>query len=215
MLWQQKVVYLTTNPIVGSTTSQRMVASAQPTEQSGIDLPQSLQTVDEFEAWQRLFVKEGSYEFVRGRVIPKPAMKQDEVFITDFLLRLFTKTNAYAQGDSLLPETDSYVDGVRKRIPDITYLTAEQKQAIRRGERVSTLFAIELLSESESFEDVTDKIQDYFDAGAQLVWYIAPRQKRVYAYTSATESVVYKADATLSAAPLLPDFQFTLTNLFA
>lgn len=123
-------------------------------------LPQHLTTVEEFETWQRLNVKEGNYEFVRGRVIPKPAIKQDEVFIADFLLRLFTRTSAYAQGDSLLPETDSYVDGVRKRIPDITYLTAEQKQAIRRGERAKALFAIEILSDSKSFEDVTDKITE-------------------------------------------------------
>ncbi|RYF73710.1 MAG: Uma2 family endonuclease [Cytophagaceae bacterium] len=188
-----------------------MIAIAQQIE----PLPDSLNTVDEFEAWQRLHVKEGSYEFVRGRIIPKPAMKQDEVFIADFLLRLFTHTAAYSNGDSLLPETDSYVDGFRKRIPDITYLTAEQKQAIRRGERVKTLFAIEILSESESFEDVTDKIQDYFDAGAQLVWYIAPRQRRIYAYTSATESIVYKDNMPISASPLLPDFQFATDELFA
>lgn len=181
-----------------------MIATAHTAE----PLPDSLTTVAEFEAWQRLHVKEGSYEFVRGRIIPKPAMKQDEVFIASFLIRLFVQTEAFKRGDDLLPETDSYVDGFRKRIPDITYLTAAQKQAIRRGERVKTLFAIELLSDSESFEDVTDKIQDYFDADAQLVWYIAPRQRRIYAYTSATESIVHKDDMLISAGPLITDFQF-------
>ncbi len=180
-----------------------------------VSLPDSLTTVDEFEEWQRTHVKEGSYEFIRGRVISKPSMKQDEFFIADFLQRHFTQTGAYQHNDSLLAEADSYVDGVRKRVPDLAYFTAEQKQAIRRGERVKTLFAIELLSDSESFEDVTDKIQDYFDADAQLVWYIAPRQHRIYAYTSATESIVYRHDMTISAAPLLPDFQFLLTDLFA
>ena len=188
-----------------------MTTLAPPTDL----LPTTLTTVDEFEAWQRLRQEEGNYEFVRGRIIPKPAMKQNEVFIADFLLRLFARTVAYQQGDSLLAETDSYVDGVRKRIPDLTYLTAAQKQAIRQGERVSTLFAIEILSDSESFEAVTDKIQDYFDANAQLVWYVAPRQRRIYAYTSATESVVYTEKTTLSAAPLLPDFQFVVADLFA
>lgn len=188
-----------------------MIATAQLTE----PLPDSLTTVDEFEAWQRLNRKEGNFEFVRGRIIPKPAMKQDEVFIASFLIRLFIQTEAFKRGDDLLPEIDSYVDGSRKRIPDITYLTAEQKLAIRRGERVKTLFAIEILSDSESYEHVTDKIQDYFDAEAQLVWYIAPRQRRIYAYTSATESTVYKADMTISASPLLADFQFVIGDLFA
>ncbi len=178
-------------------------------------LPDSLTTVEEFEAWQRLHVKEGSYEFVRGRIIPKPAMKQDEIFLASFLIRLFITTEAFKRGDDLLPRTDSYVDGSRKRVPDLAYFTADQKRATRRGERVKTLFAIELLSDSESFEDVTDKVQDYFDAGAQLVWYIAPRQRRIYVYTSATESVVYKDNMPISAAPLLPDFQFVTSDLFA
>lgn len=192
-----------------------MIATAQPTDFLPKSLPQTLATVDEFEAWQRQHVKEGSFEFVRGRIIPKPAMKQDEVFIASYLIRLFIQTQAFKRGDDLLPETDSYVDGNRKRVPDLTYLTAEQKQAIRRGERVRTLFAIEILSDSESYEDVTDKVQDYFDAGAQLVWYVAPRQKRVYVYTTATESVAHKGEATISAAPLLPDFQFKVAELFA
>ncbi len=188
-----------------------MTALAPPTEL----LPTNLTTVDEFEAWQQLRPQEGNHEFVRGRIIPKPAIKQDEVFIADFLLRLFARTVAYQQGDSLLAETDSYVDGVRKRIPDLTYLTAAQKTNIRQGVRVSTLFAIEILSDSESFEDVADKIQDFFDAGAQLVWYIAPRKRRIHVYTSATESRVYAGDTRLSAAPLLPDFAFAVSELFA
>ena len=60
------------------------------------------------------------------------------------------------------------MDGSRKRIPDLTYFTAEQRQAIRRGERVSTLFAIEILSDSESHEDVLEKLQDYFDGGGAI-----------------------------------------------
>ena len=97
----------------------------------------------------------------------------------------------------------------------MTYLTAEQKLAIRRGEWVKTLFAIEILSESESYEYVTEKIQDYFDADARLVWYVAPRQRRIYAYTSATELTVFKADINISATPLLLDLQFVTSDLFA
>jgi Uma2 family endonuclease len=176
-------------------------------------LPTHLRTVEEFEQWQRMPGHDGNFEFVRGQVIPK-SMKQNEVILANFIIRQFIETSSFQQGDVLMAETDSYVDGFRKRIPDITYLSANQLEAIRRGERVNTHFAIEILSDSESHEDVLDKIQDYFDGGAQLVWYIVPKRRKIYAYTSPDETTVYKEQQTITAAPVLPDFQFVVANLF-
>lgn len=188
------------------------VMIATPTVPS---LPTHLQTVDEFEQWEREHPHEGSYEFVRGRILPKPAMKQDEIFITRFLIRSFIETAAFKAGNELLPEFDSYVDSKRKRVPDLTYFTIDQLQAIRRGERVNTLFAIEILSDSESYEDVLDKLQDYFDGGTQLVWYIMPKRQKIFAYTSPDESKAYKGQDIISAAPVVPELQFAVAEMFA
>lgn len=187
-----------------------MIATAP----ADIALPTHLTTVDEFEQWQQQPGNDGNFEFVRGRIIPT-SMKQNELDITDFLVRQFIETPQFTQKHTLYPEFDSYVDGSRKRIPDLTYFTAEQRQAIRGGERVSTLFAIEILSDSESHEDVLEKLQDYFDGGAQLVWYIVPRLQRIYGYTSPSQSTVFKGQQTISAAPVIPDFQFVVADLFA
>lgn len=179
------------------------------------DLPTHLQTVDEFEQWERTHPHEGSYEFVHGRIIPKPAMKQNELFITSFLIRLFIQTELFQQGHELMPELDAYVDNSRKRVPDLTYITAEQKQAIRRGEKIKTLFAIEILSDSESYEDVLDKLQDYFDGGAQLVWYIVPKRQKIFVYTSPDDSKTFKGNDLISAAPVVPELQFVVADMFA
>jgi Uma2 family endonuclease len=178
-------------------------------------LPTNLQTVDEFEAWANQHVHEGSFEFVRGQIIPKEAMKQNEYFLVKFLTRLFSTTNAFKRGDELTPEMDSYVDGRRKRVPDLAYFTNDQINETRQSIRQSTTFAIELLSDSESFEDVAEKIEDYFDAGAQLVWYIAPKRQRVYVYTGPDLYKVYKNTDTVTAEPVLPDFSFVVNDLFA
>jgi Uma2 family endonuclease len=177
-------------------------------------LPTNLQTVDEFEAWARQHVHEGSFEFVRGQIIPKESMKQNEQRIVRFLHRLFIQTAAFKDGDELFQEMDSYVDGVRKRVPDLAYFTNAQIEA-SEGTRSSTVFPIELLSDSESFEDVADKVEDYFDAGAKLVWYIAPKRRRVYVYTAPDVSTAYKGTDTVSALPVLPDFSFVVNDLFA
>lgn len=178
-------------------------------------LPTNLQTVEEFEQWQRQYVHEGSYEFVRGRIIEKKDMKQLEAILIKFLARIFIKTSAFQRGDELYQEMDSYVDETRKRRPDLAYFTLEQIGETGNGIRQKTRFAIEILSDSESHQDVLDKIQDYFDGGAQLVWYVVPKQQKIYVYTSPDESKAYKGTDVISAAPVLPDFQFTVADLFA
>lgn len=180
-----------------------------------LSLPTHLQTVDEFEQWQRQYVHEGSYEFVRGRIIEKKEMKQAEYLVLKFLTRLFARTTAYERGDELTPEMDSHVDETRKRRPDLAYFTLEQIQQTGSGIRQKAQFAIEILSDSESHQDVLDKIQDYFDGGVQLVGYVVPKQQKIYVYTSPDESKAYKGTDIISAAPVLPDFQFMVADLFA
>ena len=143
-----------------------MIAVEKPVAEA---LPTTFKTVDEFEQWERQYGGEGSYEFVRGRIIDKDKPKQAHLFLLKFLTRLFAQTAAYAQGDELTPEMDSYIDDTRKRRPDLAYYTLAQIEATRTGEKQKTQFAIEILSESESHQDVLDKVQDYFDAGVQLV----------------------------------------------
>lgn len=178
-------------------------------------LPTDLQTVEEFDNWQRQHVSEGIFEFIDGKIIHKESIKQDEAFIANFLLRLFMQTAAFRNGDMLLPELDSYVSETRKRVPDLTYFTSEEIQQMRQRIRIKSKFTIEILSDSETFEDVIEKVQDYFDAGGLLVWYIVPKQQKIYVYTNPDESKAYKGNEVISANPILPDFQFEVSNMFS
>ena len=141
-------------------------------------------------------------------------MKQEELFIVDFLIRRFVKTKAFEHGDNLLTEFDSYVDSHRKRVPDLAFFSVDQIAATRVGKRVMPAFTIEVLSDSESQNDVLEKVQDYFDAGVELVWYIAPKQQKIYAYISPDDIRVFKGQDLCSAAPVVPDFQFVIEDLF-
>lgn len=172
------------------------------------------QTVAEFEKWLARKKTDANYEFVRGRIIRKSPMKQEELFIVDFLVRRFVKTAAFEKGDNLLTEFDSYVDSLRKRVPDLAYFSAEQIKKTREGERVMPVFTLEVLSDSESQNDVLEKVQDYFDAGVQLVWYIVPKQQKIFSYTSPDDIKVFKGQDICSAAPIVSDFQFVIDDLF-
>ena len=110
---------------------------------------------------------------------------------------------------------DSYVSATCLRVPDLSYYDASQIEAMRRKEKQATRFAIEVSSGAQPYQDVLYKIQDYFDAGAELVWYVIPERKRIYMYISPDESKAYKGTDVISAAPVVPDFQFTVAELFA
>ena len=179
--------------------------------------PNRPSTVVEFEQWlidNKTYTSTKRFEFLNGRIIEKLGMKQNEFFITDFLTRLFGKTAYYQNGDALMPESDSYINEKRKRIADLAYFTKDQIQQARKGERFAASFAIEILSPNELLVDIEEKIQDYFEANAQIVWYISPNQQQIYVYTSPTTVTILRGKAVCSAAPVLPDFSFKVEELF-
>jgi Uma2 family endonuclease len=173
-------------------------------------------TVAEFELWllEQPELADKRFEFVEGRMIEKEGMKQNEFFIVKFLSRLFAKTAMYEMGGEFISEGDAYINEKRKRIPDIAYFTASQIIDARKGKRLNTLFAIEILSPNDNFQDVAEKIQDYFEAGAKLVWYILPKQEQIYAYTAPTKVQILRGEDICSADPVLSDFSFAVKDMF-
>ena len=176
---------------------------------------QKFETVAAFEEFlQGECVSDQNFEFYYGQVIEKEAMKQLKFFIVKFLTRLFLKTKAFEDGGELLQQTDIPIDEKRKRVADLAFFTEKQIKKTARGEKVVPSFAIELLSESEYFQDIEDRIQDYFDAGVQTVWYVSPHSKRIYSYTSPDEVIIYKGKMKCNANPGLVEFEFFVENLF-
>ncbi len=179
-----------------------------------IKTKKTLANVAEFEQWLSKKKTDYNYEFINGQAIKKQPMKQNELFIVKFLTRLFGQNAAYQQGGELLPETDVYIDEYRKRIPDLAFFTAQQIKQAAKNTKVVPSFVVELLSNSESFDDVETKIQDYFDAGVQVVWYLNPKKQTIYLYLSAKEVRILSGDDICSASPAIPDLQFMVKDVF-
>ena len=195
-------------------TSEVQNSFTNPNRTNTVRKKKTITTVEEFENWQKKTRSQYNYEFYYGQISKKQSMKQNEFFIVKFLSRLFIKTQAFTDGGELLAESDTYVDLFRKRVPDMAYFTLNQIYEAAKGTKVVPAFTIELLSDSESFADVANKIQDYFDAGVALVWYISPKNKTIYAYTSTKDIKVYTGTDKCTANPVLSDFSFITEDLF-
>jgi Uma2 family endonuclease len=75
--------------------------------------------------------------------------------------------------------------------------------------------AVEVVSPTNSAEEIEDKIQDYFAAGVDLVWVIYPRHRRIYVYESATQNRILVERDDLDGGNVLPGFRLNVGSLFS
>ena len=77
--------------------------------------------------------------------------------------------------------------------------------------------AVEIISPSNAWDDVMEKITEYFEIGVKEVWVISIRVRMVTVFRSPTESkgfALTKGDA-LSCPDILPGFELSLNEVFA
>jgi Uma2 family endonuclease len=75
--------------------------------------------------------------------------------------------------------------------------------------------AAEILSPSNTPEEMGQKLRDYFNAGTRLVWFVDPAARTVTAYTSPDQSALYREGDTLDGGAVLPGFSLPLRQLSA
>ena len=74
--------------------------------------------------------------------------------------------------------------------------------------------AIEVISPTNSANEVIEKLDDYFAAGVQRVWVIYPLYGKFYDYSSPTSVRILTRTDTLTGADVLPGFELPLAELF-
>lgn len=74
--------------------------------------------------------------------------------------------------------------------------------------------AVEVISPSETVDEVESKVIDYLEAGTQLVWLIYPRTQTVTVYRSLTKIDIFTIEDTLDGGDLLPGFSVSLKEIF-
>ncbi|MBN2303502.1 MAG: Uma2 family endonuclease, partial [Anaerolineae bacterium] len=75
--------------------------------------------------------------------------------------------------------------------------------------------AVEVMSPDDQFEDVVDKISDYFEAGTAEVWVVLPRQKALYRYRRGESQVqTYRESDSMDVSALFPGLTLALVDIF-
>ncbi len=104
------------------------------------------------------------------------------------------------------------------RGPDVYFVRAERIPADGAPEafwRLAPDLAIEVVSPTESAEEVRDKVEDFLAAGTPVVWVAYPKRRVVVTYTLDNLTRTYRADDLLTAPAVLPGFSCSVADLFA
>jgi Uma2 family endonuclease len=75
--------------------------------------------------------------------------------------------------------------------------------------------AVEVLSLSNTADEIERKRREYFGRGTQLVWIIDLRARTVEVFTAPTVSTLLHESDTLDGGAVLPGFTLALRELFA
>ena len=74
--------------------------------------------------------------------------------------------------------------------------------------------AVEVISPSETVDEVESKVIDYLGAGSALVWLLYPRTQTATVYRSLTDIEILTIEDTLTGGDLLPGFSVSLKEIF-
>jgi Uma2 family endonuclease len=105
------------------------------------------------------------------------------------------------------------------RIPDAAFYSWSRfpDRRVPRTAYVDTApdLAVEVISPSNTRQEMDRKLSDYFAGGTRLVWYIYPNRREVVVYHSPTEQKVLEETDELDSENVLPGFRLNLAEFFA
>ncbi len=123
--------------------------------------------------------------------------------------------------------------GALRVIPEAGYVLSRDRLTIRQPdvsilsrERIRTTdpdnyfegapeLAVEVISPSESAEDLEIKTRQYLQNGGRQVWIVYPRTQSVHVFSGGNAAIILDRDQILDGGDLLPGFRVSVASLFA
>jgi Uma2 family endonuclease len=172
-----------------------------------------------FEEFLKLPEEDGKhYELDEGNLVmePSPTFRHNRIRhrIADQLRKF---VNAHGLGE-ITEESDFHLGPDIVRNPDVAFVTAQHLKSIdidRSPVTGAPALAVEVVSPSNSAEDMMAKVRQYLAAGSLAVWVVYPRLRLVEVHDAAGTRAVFEP-AVLEAHGVFGNLTFSLplTEIF-
>lgn len=162
-----------------------------------------------------------SYELVDGQLVERK-MGAESSWISGRIFGLIDRWNESGPVDEqgwAFPEGTSLQCFVGRKVrrADASFFKAGRiKGNFPRGHLpIAPNLAVEVISPRDIYEEVEQKVQEYLDAGVELIWLISPRDRTVKIYRQGgRDPQRLTVDDELTGEDVLPGFRCQVADLF-
>lgn len=163
---------------------------------------------------------DSGYELVRGELIEMPPTGHESSSIA---IRLAIRVGGFIEANHL--GSISGADGgyVLARNPDVVvapdfaFVRAERMPESEQRKRYLELspdFVVEVVSPSDRYTDLNDKVMMYLNTGVRLIWVVDPARQTITSFSSRRPPSVFAAPDTIDGEDVLPGFSLPVADVF-
>jgi Uma2 family endonuclease len=163
---------------------------------------------------------EGLYEVVDGRIVEKTMGVYENLLAGLIYGAIDRYAETHPLGRAVIEmifDLRPYVDCERR--PDVAFVSYERWARDRRVSRARSWavipdLAVEIVSRTNTADEVADKLEEYFKSGVRQVWVVYPVHAKVYVYSSTTSVHILARGDELDGGIVLPGFRLAVSDLF-
>ncbi|MFM7602540.1 MAG: Uma2 family endonuclease [Pseudanabaena sp.] len=159
------------------------------------------------------------YEYVDGEliVVANSGVEHGYLALTlGYFLTGFVRTHKL--GVTCDSSTAFKMKTGNKRSPDLAFIAKERLQGLKRLPKGffegAPDLAVEIISPNNTFEEIHNKLVEYFENGTRLVWVILPDEEFVLVYHKPKPSKLLQLEDNLDGEDVIPNFSLPLSELF-
>ena len=104
------------------------------------------------------------------------------------------------------------------RAPDVAFIRRDRVEEVGDIEGFwpgAPDLAVEVISPSDTYADVQEKVFDWLEAGTRMVILVMPRKRIVTIYRSMTDMIMLTEHDTLDGGDVVPGWKIPVRELFS
>jgi Uma2 family endonuclease len=159
------------------------------------------------------------HELVRGMLVREPPPNDEHGWLSVRLGR-FLDEFVESRGTGIVVSETGFVlwsDPPTVRGPDLSFVVKERVPGFPARAYIHGApdLAVEILSPANRAAQIREKVRDYMESGARLVWVVDPYSRSVTVHRPGAETRALHAGDELDGADVLPGFRLHLARLFS